>query len=249
MKAHGLSHRTALNWTKKIRDNIDFIPPNLRRGGPHDNLLQPQHINHLIEYIEENPNSTLMEIRLDLQSTFPSLREKRLSCTTIFNHLDNQLLTRKRIRYIAPNRNTMENIDPRAQYAQRIIDLPENIHQVYIDETNFTLLTRRNYWRSHIGNNSTKVIQMNGCARLIVISAMDNQQGLVYKEKTTATVNSDKFLGFLTNLINKLHNENPDTSYVLIFDNARIHNREKITDKKSIFSIMAIIFSLHIHHF
>jgi len=72
----GMSHRTALNWAKKIRViYIDYIHPNLKRGDPHNNLLQPQHINHMIEYIEENPDSTLMEIRLDLQSTFPSLRE------------------------------------------------------------------------------------------------------------------------------------------------------------------------------
>jgi len=60
---------------------------------------------------------------------------------------------------------------------------------------------------------------------------MDNQQGLVYDEKTTVTENSEKFLWFFTNLIYKLHNINPDTSYFFILDNARIHNRDKIGEK------------------
>lgn len=182
----------------------------------------------MFQYIEEHSDATLQEVKENILSTFPTIED--ISITTIFNHLDGKLISYKKQRYIAPDANTDETLHKRADYLNKLTNLNVCFNQVYIDESNFTIFTRRNYGRSPIGNRAVQTTIINGCKKVNIIAAVSPCYGWLYHEFTGENVNANKFESFIMNLINHINSNYPNERFVFIMDNAKIHKKDELTE-------------------
>ncbi|KAH0793932.1 hypothetical protein GPJ56_002144 [Histomonas meleagridis] len=110
-------------------------------------------------------------------AAFPQQGLDNISLTKIHNHLDAKLLSNKKQRYIAPDANSDETLRLRAEYVNELTNLDVNIHQIYIDETNFTIMTRRNYGRSKVGTRAVQPSVIDGCKKVNIIAAVSPSFG------------------------------------------------------------------------
>ena len=180
-KALGMSKRTVQRYLIKIIEN-NFLPSTLGvRGGPHNKKISEGIENWMVKFVEENSTATLKEIKDSLCNAFPHMNFENISLTTIHNHLDAKLITNKKQHYVAHDANSQETL--RQRYLNELTNLDVNIHQIYIDETNFTIMTRRNYGRSAEGTRAVQSSVINECKKVNIIASVSPSFGWVYHEQ------------------------------------------------------------------
>ena len=105
---------------------------------------------------------------------------------------------------------------------------------LYIDEASFNNSKRGGMkWIEHKQENVIlDKVRISGITLTICVS----KYGIIHHEITEKTVDSDKFIEFITNLIGKLCQDDKtfekykNRKYVLVFDNARCHVSKKIIE-------------------
>lgn len=222
--AFQMSPRTIRRHVSKIIQNDYKSVPLKKRGGSHNQKITPMIEDFMVYYIENNPDVTLQDLKDKLLSLFFI----NISCSTIHNHLDGRLITYKNQRYIAPDANSSENLQKRIDYLRTLTNLNVNINQVYVDETNFTLMTRRSKGRALSGERAVQTTIINACQKFNVIAAVSQNYGWVYHEIETGTVNHIRFESYIQNLIVFLKNNHPNQQHIIIMDNAKIHQKQSL---------------------
>ena len=86
------------------------------RGGKRHQKVKEEHINYMIDTIENDPLLTLKELTDQLYSKF----NLPLSKTTVSRHLDLQLYTLKGIRRVSETANSPANKTKRKDYVLKI---------------------------------------------------------------------------------------------------------------------------------
>ena len=227
--AFGMSPRTIRRRTSQIMAN-NFNPPEISlRGGIRNQIITMEMEDWMIKYVEENSSATLEEIKLALLNRF-NLPDHRISLSTIHNHLDGQLITYKEQRYVSPHANSEEVMGERVNYLNQLTHLPENIKQIYIDETNFNILTRRNKGRSKKGTRAIQSTIINGCRKINLIGSVCPNYGWIYHELETNNINSIRFENYIQNLIEYLHLNYSNDQFVFILYNVSIHRKNELVN-------------------
>ena len=225
--ALGMSPRTVRRRTLQIMQNNQNCPQIANRGGPHHCIVTPDMEEFMIQFLEDNSSATLEEIKRALLDQF-NIPNDKISLSTIHNHLDGNFISYKKLRYISANANTPEVIQERVNYLNQLTSLPENVQQIYIDEANFTIFTRRNMGRSIRGSRAVQAALINGCRKINIIAAVSPNYGWVYHETETDNVDAIRFEVYFKNLIIELKNKYPDQKFVFIMDNYSIHRKHEL---------------------
>ena len=226
----GLKSRSTRRWIKKIQENNGNTPLLRKRGGAYHKIVTKEMKDRMIQMVEEKTDITLEEIRTQILSEFPAVGKNKLCLSTIWNHLDGELITTKEIRYVAAQANSPENLQARINYVNEISRLDNEILKIYIDETNITILTRRKIGRSRAETRAVRHVPLNGCSKINIIHSVCANIGNVYTEKDTTSLNAERFETYIMNLINHLKNNFPEQKCCLIMDNAPIHRQNKIRE-------------------
>ena len=137
---------TVYGWKRKF-DDVD-IPSERKRGGARNNKVTFLHNQKTIQYVENDPLITLVEIKHKLQRDQGIM----LLITTIHNHLECQFYSVKKVLPQPVAMKSVENKTKRAAYVSTIMEkigLGKTV--IYIDKTNCNLFLRRNFGRSKKG--------------------------------------------------------------------------------------------------
>lgn len=213
----GMSSKTARRYLTRIIMN----KPVHQRGGSRNTKITPPILNYMIKLVEENNDITLEEIREKILQKFTDLTN--LSTSTIWKYLDCRLITTKLIRYVSEEANSPNNLQNRFDYVTFMSNLDREIKQIFVDETNFTILTRRNIGWSRKGERATRATTINGCKKINIIHSVSPDYGNIHTSLEDLNINSDLFDKFIRDLLLKLKEKYPNQKFIIIMDNARIH--------------------------
>lgn len=223
----GMSLRTGRKYNKIFHDNGGVLPPIKKKGGS-KKMLDDAQIDQMIQWVEENEDITLIEIGAKVHLAYPRLNVDKLCTTTIWNYLEGRLISTKLIRYIHQDANSDANKQARVDYITLLTALPAATEKVYIDETNFTIMTRRKCGHAPIGQRAHVTTALNGCKKINLIHAISSQVGNLFTEKTDGNVDGNRFDEYITHLVDNIHTNHPLTNYCLIMDNAPVHRKATI---------------------
>ena len=214
----GMSRRTAQRYALKVMDPTFSFKP---RGGPRHTKVTPPIHDFMVRLVSENNEITLEEVRDRTLQRFPYLG--KLAISTVWKHLDCQLITSKSLRYVSAEANTQENLQKRVEYVNFISTLDPTIHRVYVDETNFTILTRRSTGWSPTGERATRSTVINGCKKINIIHSVSPEYGNIYTFSTNENINGETFDQYIRDMLGKLQTSYPDEKFIIIMDNCRTH--------------------------
>ena len=167
------------------------------------------------------PTLTLKQLGDNIKSENSNMT---VSTSTLCRTLKKMDYTRKVLTKVPINRNSNQNKDTRAQYANEICNIMDD-NLVFLDETGFNLhLTPR--WGYSPRNSKCSVVVPNSKGNNVsVIAAIDINGLLAYKVKI-GSFNSESFVDFINNELPCIPKQQRK---FLIKDNASIH---KTADSK-----------------
>ena len=132
---------TAYRWVKE-GDKPDM------RGGRRHGKVTDVHRAYMVTMVEENPRTTLSEIKEGLLRQFGLAVSK----PTISKHLDALMYTLKMVRFEPERANTDANKEKRREFVNSLLNYQSrNLPIIYMDETNFNLHVTRKEGRSKRG--------------------------------------------------------------------------------------------------
>lgn len=138
---------TAYRWINKgnIADS---------RGGRRFNLVREEHLNFMIEQIENNRLITLQELEIALNARF----YLHLSKTTIWRHLDCKDYSLKHVRFEPERANIPKNKIRREEFVEKLLSYQSrNMPICFMDESNFNVHISRSLGRSVKGTRCTTI--------------------------------------------------------------------------------------------
>lgn len=97
--------------------------------------------------------------------------------------MDEKLITAKLLRYIQPEAKVAANKKARVNYVNSLAERA-NIQHIYVNETNFTILTRRKCEHSRKGTRAHITTVLNGCKKINIIHAVSPTIRNVFTEKS-----------------------------------------------------------------
>ena len=213
--ANGVAIGTAYGWIR----NADREPQG--RGGARGEKVQQRHIERMIEYVEENREISLTEIRRKL-STENGDTQISISTTTIHKYLHGQAYTVKKNRTEPWTMNSHENKDKRRLYVQDIMnEIGSQKKIIYIDETNVNLFLRRNFGRSKKGSRCCVKAPTSRGKNVHVIGGIANT-GMVYWERRRGSFTKPDCQEWTRRLLRASGEE--ISSIVIVLDNAPVHS-------------------------
>ena len=112
-RANGVSEQTAYKYIA----NPDKMVPK-RRGGRRNSKMTNEHVEKLLEYVEENPQITLNQLASKLRND----TGLNVTTPTIHKHLHGKFYSLKQARPQPVTMNSPENKTQRAQYVRRLME-------------------------------------------------------------------------------------------------------------------------------
>ena len=186
-----------------------------KHGGHRKPIINDEIGQFIMDYVEENPQSTLAEMKKFMQDT----KEINVSESTISRFLTGKLITLKKIKGSVQEKNSDRVKELRFQYVGRFLDEGWRMSQcIFIDEIGFNLWTTRKFGRSKRGLPAYTVIPTNRGKNMSLIMAIGKHGPLLFK-LYSGSVDHVKYQDFISELSSSL----PGTPHYLIHDNARIH--------------------------
>ena len=220
-RANGVSEQTAYKYIA----NPDKMVPK-RRGGRRNSKMTNEHVEKLLEYVEENPQITLNQLASKLRND----TGLNVTTPTIHKHLHGKFYTLKQARPQPVTMNSPENKTQRAQYVRRLMEYTGSGKTVvYIDESNCNLFLRRSEGRSKRGTRcSVKAAAARG-PNVHIIGAI-TQTGLVYWQRKRGSYRKDDCAEWLREVLRRCP-ESPE-EILVVCDNAPVHSDlERIFDE------------------
>jgi hypothetical protein len=135
-RSTGIVQSTAYSMVKRYEaDPQHRLPFKAYTGrmGPQP-ILSENHTSHVIKYIEDNPTAVIDDVLSSLCATFENLE---LTKSTVHNHIKEKCgFTLKRAEKIPQQRNSIETVDKRVDWAAKWINSDMNFltNCVFIDE-------------------------------------------------------------------------------------------------------------------
>lgn len=225
----GINKNTASSIIKRYEsDGCTIIERN--RGGKRRCKLPDDVLNLIETLIEENPCTTLSNIKRKICE----IKQINMSKTSVFNGLKQLCITLKNATMNFDRLNCENTIKLRQTYALHFSQhAPQPADKlVFIDESGFNYHLRRTKARSKV-NTAAHVIIPTARGRNVSLIAAMNFHGIIHRKVIpNSTVNSNIFVTFLNELINKLAKRSITGAW-LILDNAAIHKTQEVRDKVS----------------
>lgn len=127
-----------------------------KRGGSRRQKVDQEMVAVLVEFIEDQPSSTLKELKSRLEERMP--QKPIVSLSTIARMLDGQLITVKLLRDIPCQRNRADIKLARQNYANWFLQEGMHARCIFIDECGFNAWTRRSNGRSRQGHRAYRLV-------------------------------------------------------------------------------------------
>ena len=191
-----------------------------KRGGPRNKKLNLEHQEFIKSLIDDDCSITLKKITEKIHQTFLiSVSQKTIDrCLSEFSY------SLKRTSLIPERRNTIEQIEMRAEYATNFMNLLtiyDGRKLIFIDEAGFSVSMRSRRGRSLVGTRANHVVTSIRTRNISLFAAMNKQELLFYSLHKLA-YNSETFKEALEQLFNKLREKNLNNC-VFIADNVSFH--------------------------
>ena len=182
-------------------------------GGHKAHIISGTVGDDLISFVEEYPDSTLLEMKCHLAE-----KDCHASLATISRYLSGKLITSKLMRITPAQRNSERTIEKRFDYAQQIVQngLPFS-SMYYIDECGFNIWLHRSYGRSRKGERAYRAAHGQR-GRNISLCLAISVSGVVLSRIIEGAFDRAKFQDFITELDSVV----PEHK-VLVMDNCRIY--------------------------
>lgn len=103
--ALNVNMNTARRWVRTSESGTNSG----QHGGKRYKKLNEIEVNEMLQWIGDNPCSTLKELQLRLKVEF----NKEICLSTIRNYLEGKLVTVKKVRYFSETMNSQENLEKR----------------------------------------------------------------------------------------------------------------------------------------
>ena len=206
--------RVYLNQGRRHKENM---------GGHRYQKVTQQMKNIISNFVTENPFSTLKSINDELRRNIP---QPRICDQTIARILDGMLISVKsagKESNIPIERNTARSLNLRRQYADWFINLPNDNHVIYIDESGFNGYTQRTRGRAPVGQPVGRQVAGQRERNLNMTIAVNPQVGLIHFQLAENTTTHESFRQFLHQLLQHLHLFPENESVRIIYDRARPH--------------------------
>lgn len=227
--AMGMKARTARKYNDMFLHGNGAPIILKRRGGSTKHLLDAVQIKYMTSLVKGHQDITFEEIQRKMHVQYPGIPQTKLCISTIWNYLDGKLITTKLIRYIHPDANTPANKVARVNYLNNFNGIAPGTQQIYVDESNFTIMTRRKCGHSRKGTRAHVTTVLNGCKKINIIHAVSPSIGNVFTEKTDSNVNDDRFDQFITHMLMHLSVNQAGVHFCIILDNAPVHRMGTIS--------------------
>ena len=91
-----------------------------------------------------------------------------------------------------------------------VSNLDPSIHQIFVDERNFTILTRRSTGLPTKGERTTKSTIINGCKKINIIHSVSPDFGNIHTFSTNENVTGEIFDKYIRNMLEKLKTNYPN---------------------------------------
>lgn len=208
-EANGIPIQTAYGWIRRAGEQSK------RRGGRRFSKVREEHIERMIEYVQEDPLITLQEISVKF-----TMETGITVCTnTVYKHLEGQLYTVKKALFKPAVMNTEENKQKRKVYVEKIMNriwLGKTI--IYIGETNANLFFRRSQGR---GRKGLPRCPTSEGINFHILGSM-SQYGLVYWQRQWGSYKKEDCQEWLRTMLRKF--TEPLYNIVVVCDNAPIYS-------------------------
>ncbi len=181
-------------------------------------------IDASIGFIEQvNPQVTLEDLRDIMVGhfNFPSI-----GISTLWRYLDGELITLKLATFHNQMRNALTTRMSRRDYSNFFL-AHQQFNYFYIDECGFSLNTTRRVARAERGQQAVVHEARNKGRNISIIACVNKDIGLVSYDYKDGSINSEDFISFLNVMLSSVY-EKEISNPVLIFDNARIHQKDDI---------------------
>lgn len=211
-EAHGIPIQTAYGWIRRSDEQRK------KRGGRRFTKVCEEHVQMMIECVQENPLITLHEIAARLA------REAGItvSTTTVHRHLEGQLYTVKKTLPEPAAMNAEENKQKRKAYVEKIMSrIGRGKTVIYMDETNANLFLRRSQGRARKGLRCMPKCPTSKGKNIHILGSI-SQQGLVYWERRRGSYKKEDCQEWLRTMLRTL--TEPLNNTVVVCDNAPVHS-------------------------
>ena len=163
---------------------------------------------------------TLAQINQELRRRLP--RKPRIHDRTLARTLDGMLFRFKIARRQPAQRNRLDVIQKRHDYANWFMGQVIVSHTVFVDECGYNIWTARSQGRAIRGERAYRQVCGQRAGRnLTVALAISPTAGLVFHSAIIGGMNTQKFAGFFTQT--RLHLD-PEEQVVFIYDGASAHH-------------------------
>ena len=184
------------------------------RGGRRPKSLNEENGNKILDYIENYPEATLLEMSKFIEPWI------KCSCSTIARFLKGKLITIKKIRGSVLEKNSDRVKELRFKYMDRMFREKWKHRQcVYIDEIGFNMWLRRPENRSLKGTPINRTLPSVRGKNISCVMAI-TKNGIAHFQVLEGSFKRETYQSFLIELSTKL----PDTKHYFIQDNASIHS-------------------------
>jgi transposase len=223
--ANGVKQSTAYNWVRK------GTPVQSKRGGVVQARvkLHQQHIEALIDMLNENPLLTLREMGENLQVHHGVLVSK----PTIMRYLEGRMISLKQIHMQPVTANSIHNKVLRKEYVQRVMQATgEGKYVMYVDESNVNLFLRRSHGRAAIGCRAVVKLPTSKGANIHMIGAI-TQTGFISFKRKRGSYKMENCNAWLREILQDISVQGvPLNNIVIVIDNAPCHSRaEQVVDQ------------------
>jgi transposase len=220
-KRFGFPYHTVRSISQKFEtDGSDTTKP---RGGNKYPVLAQEHINYLVEQLDEHPDGTIDELTNGLNQNFDFSRP--ISRTAVSRVVREQAgYTLKLLRSEPEDFNSGRRIQERMDWAREFLEMGRSMMDaVYVDEAGFNLHLTRRFGRAPRGRRATKVRPTQRGKNMSVAIAV-SREGILAHDVRLGAYNSVSFTEFIrTKLLPALHHPK-----IILMDNVPFHKNSDV---------------------
>lgn len=214
-KQLNITYKTAYHWVRSGN-----VRPN-QKDGKNPKILSEEEIDVIIEWIEEECDLTLIQIKDKIMRQF----NKSVATATIGNYLEGRMFTVKQIHTEPITMNSPVNKNRRAEYVRTLNLLIEQGKQiVWIDETNFNLFCRRTRGRAKAGTRAVQLLPAAKGPNVHLIGAI-SAAGVLSMERRRGSFTAQSANAWIESLLQRWQDMgNQLVDLVIVADNAPCHS-------------------------
>ena len=195
------------------------------RRGPNYVRVDNEMRDCLNKILNENCLLTLTQVNQEFRRRIP--RKPRICDRTVARTLEGMLFRVKLARPVPADRNRLDVIEKRPDYANWFMGHAVVKHTVFIDECGYNIWTARSHGRARRGERAYRQVCGQRGRNVTVTMAISPTNGLVFHSAVIGGMNAHRFDDFLAQT--RLHvNLDPDEHVIFIYDGAPAHNNPAI---------------------